>query len=941
MAVAFRAAGTVAGGITSASPTAPGGLSDGDVLLLVTETANQNSADIAAWELIVRVGTGTAGATDATQVAVYWTKYDSAQYANPVVGAGGGDHVAAVILAYSGVETVGYCYDEVASDTAAAGTAITFPSVTTTVAGTMIVNVLAHPFDDTSAQVSGWTNSNLGSLTERTDSGVTAGNGGGIAIADGTLASAGSSGGTTATLAQSVVQARATIALQPSGSYAAPSGPVVESVTTGGTSGANVSTYNVVLPATVNSGDTLVAAIASDQDPTVTWDNSTAGTWTSRVDVTEGVNVRLTVYSKIADGTEDGLTLAIGLSTQQQGNWAVFRISGAHGDIEVGTASSSGGTSTRHVIPPSVTASWGAENNLFLGLMARDDSTTTPGTRAPRYTFGEVTNGASSSIGVLEYQHVVVAEATQQPRGVYLSAGENWVANTLVIRPAAAGDPPTKPPGDITNPFRAWTSQAYLGAVATNQAPLQAAALDKPFNQQDWPVPKGATPASANKTFALEGGQRLLFGLDQFFGEPGETQARDFPNPLIRRVQQPPAPANFLAVNSTVAAAPFTPQDWPSPRAQIRAQLPTHAVRRAVEEAALAVQSALDLPVRARLAQQPAPAPRSIALDAQPAASPFVPLDLGNPHRYAPPRQGFDKPGQLLLVGQDQFFGAPGQAPPLDYPNPLRPQPQKHEVGGPSLATYSTPFVNTWTNPLVAGRAHTGFAKSAHGLLIGQDVFFGVAGNPFVCWPQVLPKRQPDATQALGSPLTLTAGTVTASPFVQTDWQRPGLRAFLRFDIGQPTQLPAMHALPQVQAWLEMPLRRPPPHQGFQQPSFPSSIIVIPPEIRLTDFPNPIRPSVQALIARQAGFDAKPFNPGLIQSAAPLHTLLKIPVINNLEQMRKSANAILEALQATNPGYGFDLPDPSTTSDGRLFVLNAPGNFALYQLQFGAWVQLV
>lgn len=95
---------------------------------------------------------------------------------------------------------------------------------------------------------------------------------------------------------------------------------------------------------------------------------------------------------------------------------------------------------------------------------------------------------------------------------------------------------------------------------------------------------------------------------------------------------------------------------------------------------------------------------------------------------------------------------------------------------------------------------------------------------------------------------------------------------------------------------------------------------------------------------RRRRYDARhhPVNHGFpignIQAAPPVHETQAIPSVNNLEQLRKRANAVLSDLQAAEAGYGFALPDPALTPDGRLFVLNTPGVKTLYQLQFGAWV---
>lgn len=64
-----------------------------------------------------------------------------------------------------------------------------------------------------------------------------------------------------------------------------------------------------------------------------------------------------------------------------------------------------------------------------------------------------------------------------------------------------------------------------------------------------------------------------------------------------------------------------------------------------------------------------------------------------------------------------------------------------------------------------------------------------------------------------------------------------------------------------------------------------------------------------------------------------------IPVVNNLEQLRKRANALIEGLQAAVPEYAGTLPDAADEPDGKLFVDSDDG--VIYQKQGGAWVPIV
>lgn len=439
MAISFVGASALSSGTGGATGTLPSGVADGDVIFLLTESRGDEPVKHhGGFEEITVQAAGTG--LGSTRLGVYWTKYDSNTTLANLPDAG--DHIAIATLAYRGVETVGLCYNQLAADAETGGsTSVTFPAVTTTVNDCWIVNALAYATDTATPQASGWTNSNLTSLNERLDAGTTSGDGGGIAVHDGVLATAGASGATTATLATSALQARVTLALQPSGSYSAPSGPVVESITTGSQT-TNTTTHSVTLPATINAGDVLLATIAFDSNPTVTWDNSTAGSWTEKVNTNAGAATdALAIYSKTADGTEDGKTLSITTSTSEMSEWAVFRISGAEGSVEVSTVATSS-TNDPHPVPNALTPSWAQGDTLWFGIIARDDPTTVDQTRAPRYAYGEVSGGTVASSPVLTYQYVVFNAATQRPGGVSLAAGETWLGATLAVRKAASTPAP-------------------------------------------------------------------------------------------------------------------------------------------------------------------------------------------------------------------------------------------------------------------------------------------------------------------------------------------------------------------------------------------------------------------------------------------------------------------------------------------------------------------
>jgi len=261
----YQAAGALtssAGQTTVSWPTHQ----SGDVAFLIIESANQtiSLATAAGFAQVTNSpqGTGTAGGTAATRLAVYWKRAATSSEASPVV-ADSGNHQVARIITFRGVIASGNPWDITAGNTASsASTSVSIPGATTTVANTLVLEIVAYGTDTTTAQASGWTNANLASLTERIDNGTTNNNGGGFAAATGVKATAGAYGTTTATLATSSVQGRMSIALKSDasgtgGTVSGGAGYVKQS--TAGSSG----TSNFTLGSS-NEARTLTIAIAPD-----------------------------------------------------------------------------------------------------------------------------------------------------------------------------------------------------------------------------------------------------------------------------------------------------------------------------------------------------------------------------------------------------------------------------------------------------------------------------------------------------------------------------------------------------------------------------------------------------------------------------------------------------------------------------------------------------
>lgn len=219
MAVSYVGAGTFTAGTGASTPPIPAGAVAGDIMVLLCETSNAvivNDAALqsAGWTPFSSSPQGTGSGTTATRLTSYWKRHTGTE-SNPALG-DSGDHTGGIVMVFRGCKASGSPIDADAGSVAAsASTSVSCPTITTTGADRMVVAAVAWSTDSASAQTSSWTNANLTGLTERQDSGSTAGNGGGISVATGVMATAGAVGATTATLATSSVQGRIQFALIP------------------------------------------------------------------------------------------------------------------------------------------------------------------------------------------------------------------------------------------------------------------------------------------------------------------------------------------------------------------------------------------------------------------------------------------------------------------------------------------------------------------------------------------------------------------------------------------------------------------------------------------------------------------------------------------------------------------------------------------------------
>ena len=218
----FVAAGTVASGTGAITPALPSGIATNDILLLFLNTSNQtisiSNQNGGTWTQVTNSpqGTGTGGSSGSVALTVFWSRYNGTQGAPTTSDSG--DHQIGRMIAIRGATTSGNPWDVTAgSSNSTSSTSATIPGATTTVANTLVVVACATGLPNTTgtSNFSTWTNSNLSSLTERTDNTQAVGVGGGLGTATGGKATAGVYGNTTVTLATSAKKAMMSVTIKP------------------------------------------------------------------------------------------------------------------------------------------------------------------------------------------------------------------------------------------------------------------------------------------------------------------------------------------------------------------------------------------------------------------------------------------------------------------------------------------------------------------------------------------------------------------------------------------------------------------------------------------------------------------------------------------------------------------------------------------------------
>lgn len=215
MAPTVVAVGAVSTGTTTITPAYPAGIAVNDILITVAESVGgQTYALPAGWAQVSSDGSPVSPVVQGvnTQLTAIWRRYDGTGAAPALTGPT--DHCIGQMIAIRGCPTSGNPWNVVAVAVEAVDdTSVTWPGATTTVADTLVLEILATSAATAAAQISAITNAAYTSITERMDAGTATSSGGVIVCYSGVKATAGATGQSTGTLVTSGFKALMTLAM--------------------------------------------------------------------------------------------------------------------------------------------------------------------------------------------------------------------------------------------------------------------------------------------------------------------------------------------------------------------------------------------------------------------------------------------------------------------------------------------------------------------------------------------------------------------------------------------------------------------------------------------------------------------------------------------------------------------------------------------------------
>jgi hypothetical protein len=146
----------------------------------------------------------------------------------------------------------------------------------------------------------------------------------------------------------------------------------------------------------------------------------------------------MAVFWKRASGGEDDTTFSTGVAAEKSVT-RTWRITGAHTSTNPAIGTTAVATNTNPDPPSLDPADWGAEDTLWLAVVAAANGGTTITTYPTNYTNGITENSGGTSDGVaIATARRELNATSEDPSTFTMDASRAWRANTIAVRPASA-----------------------------------------------------------------------------------------------------------------------------------------------------------------------------------------------------------------------------------------------------------------------------------------------------------------------------------------------------------------------------------------------------------------------------------------------------------------------------------------------------------------------
>lgn len=215
--------------------------------------------------------------------------------------------------------------------------------------------------------------------------------------------------------------------------------PVIESTAV---SNAGDTYLDVAMPPGVVAGDLLICLFTCDGGG-VTF---TAPGW-SELFEGSGTQASFAAFWRIADGAADSMTITIDQLTKRTKCAIVFRVSGHGHSASVPPEAAWTPTTTVNIYPqpPSLTASWGVMDTLWLAGYGMDDGSKNLVSYPIDYTLHQTAFDSDLSASVLSaIAGNASAVATESPGPFTVDAQDQWLACTIAVMPGGGASEPRK-----------------------------------------------------------------------------------------------------------------------------------------------------------------------------------------------------------------------------------------------------------------------------------------------------------------------------------------------------------------------------------------------------------------------------------------------------------------------------------------------------------------